>query len=120
MADVPLISASFVRLLASVLGLLLVMQWSGRLRAAVRALATRRALRQVTPPTVLGTYVAFLLMMAGVAWAPASVAAVLLGTSPIFSLLLDRWAVGTPITARALGGTLIAVAGVGLLAMAGG
>lgn len=115
-----LVSASFVRLAAGMLSMVLVMLWNGRLRGAVKALASREALRRVTPPTVLGTYFAMLLMMAGVAWAPASVTAVLLSTSPIFSLFIDHWTVGSPLTARGLAGTAIAVAGVGVLAMAGG
>lgn len=119
LGDLPLVSASFVRLLAGMLSMVLVMAANGRLRGAVRVLAVRRTLRQVTPPTVLGTYVAILLMMAGVAWAPASVVAVLLSTSPIFSLFIDHWTAGTPLTLRGLAGTAVAVAGVGLLAAAG-
>lgn len=118
--DLPLISASFVRLLAATVSLILVMLANGRLRDAARTLAARGTLRRIVAPTLLGTYLAMLLMMAGVAWAPASVTAVLLSTSPIFSLFVDRWTAGTPLTARGLAGTAIAVAGVGLLAVAGG
>jgi len=41
--------------------------------------------------------------------APASVAAVLLSTSPIFSLFIDHWTAGTPLTLRGLAGTAVAV-----------
>ncbi|HEX9737185.1 MAG TPA: DMT family transporter [Thermoanaerobaculia bacterium] len=119
MGDLPLVSASFLRLLAGMLSMILVMSVNGRLRGAVRYLAAWRTLRRVVPPTFLGTYVAILMMMAGVAWAPASVAAVLLSTSPIFSLFIDHWTAGTPLTLRALAGTAVAVAGVGVLAAAG-
>jgi drug/metabolite transporter (DMT)-like permease len=57
-------------------------------------------------------------MMAGVAFAPASVAAVLLATSPIFSLFVERLAGGPPITVRAFLGTMVAVSGVSLLTLA--
>lgn len=118
MADLPITSASFVRLLASTVSLVLVMAWGPRLGSALGALRKWENLRRLAPPTLLGTYVAILLMMAGVAFASASVAAVLLSTSPVFSLFIDRITTGTPITARAFLGTLIAVAGVGLLAAA--
>ena len=118
MADLPITSASFVRLVASTASLVVLMAWGPRLRSAIGALRNRENLRRIAPPTLLGSYIAILLMMAGVAHAPASVAAVLLSTSPVFSLFVDRIAVGTPITARALLGTAIAVAGVGLLTVA--
>jgi drug/metabolite transporter (DMT)-like permease len=56
-------------------------------------------------------------MMAGVALAPAPVAAVLLGTSPVFSLFLEAVVEKRPVTARGLLGTLLAVAGVGVLSI---
>lgn len=119
MADLPLVSATFLRLFAGMLSMVLVMLGNGRLRGAVRDLAAWRTLRRVAPPTVLGTYVAMLMLMAGVAWAPASVVAVLVSTSPVFSLFIDHWTVGTPLTLRGLAGTAIAVAGVGVLVAAG-
>lgn len=119
MEDLPITSASFVRLAASTVSLVVVMAWGRRLGSALGALGRWRNLRRITPPTLLGTYVAILLMMAGIAYAPASVAAVLLATSPVFSLVIDRVTTGTPITARAFLGTAIAVAGVGILTVAG-
>lgn len=118
MSEMPLVAASFLRLLAATLAMLCVMAWLRRLRRALTSLVSWPALRQVTPPTLLGTYLAFLLMMAGIALSPASVAAVLLATSPIFSLFIDRFTTGTPITLRRLAGTLVAVVGVGVLSVA--
>lgn len=119
MEDLPLVSASFVRMAAAAVAMTLVMAVNGRLPRAVSALATGESLRQIVPPTFLGAYVAFILMMAGVALAPASVAAVLIATSPIWSLFIDRLTVGTPITPRGLLGTFVAVAGVAVLTIAG-
>jgi drug/metabolite transporter (DMT)-like permease len=60
-----------------------------------------------------------LLMMAGVAWASATVAAVLLSTSPVLGLaveaIVDRRRPG----AVAIIGTLVAVAGVAIITMWG-
>ena len=59
--------------------------------------------------------VALILMMIGVSLAPASIAAVLLSTSPIFSLFLEAIVDKRRITGRALAGTLLAVGGVAVL-----
>lgn len=116
MVDVPPMLASFVRLAAAAAGLVLVAAVGGRLgRLAVLA-RSPLALRRVVPATLLGTYLALFMMMAGVAMAPAAVAAVLLATGPVFSLVIERLVDATPITARGLAGTLLALAGVAVLA----
>jgi len=118
MTELPILSASFVRLAAGALGLAAL---SALLRQPLGLRATlfgAASASRVIPATILGTYVAVFLMMTGVAWVPASVAAVLLGTPPVFSLLLERVIEKRPITARGLVGTLIAVAGIGVLATA--
>ncbi|MDA8017802.1 MAG: DMT family transporter [Thermoanaerobaculia bacterium] len=119
MEDVPLVAASFVRMAASVASLAAVMAIMRRLNPAVALLGNRRAMIRLAGPAFLGTYVSFLLMMAGIAWAPASVAAVLLATPPIFSLFVDAWWFDAPITGRGLAGTLLSVVGVGVLSLAG-
>lgn len=117
--EMPLVAASFLRLAAGALAMTVVVGLLGRLGPVTSALLRPRTLSRLAAPTLLGNYVSFLLLMAGVALAPASVAAVLLATSPVFSFFLDHYLAGTPITARGLGGTLLAVAGVGVLALAG-
>lgn len=117
--EMPTLGASFVRLLAAMLGLAVVMAVIGRLRGALRLCGDAAALRRLAGPAFLGTYVAFLLMMAGIALAPASVAAVLLATPPVFSLFVDARVFGTPITARGLAGTLLSVLGVAILGLYG-
>jgi len=115
MTDVPVVAASFLRLAAATLGLVLLSAAAGRLRVLPGLLRDRACMVRVAPATLLGTYLALFLMMAGIALAPAAVAAVLLSTSPVFSLFLEAWIDKTPITARGLLGTLLAVAGVGVL-----
>lgn len=119
LASMPILGASFVRMTIGAAGLAVMLAAGRRLGARWRALRRRRALIAIVPPAVLGTYIAFLLMMAGVAWAPAAVAAVLLGTSPVFSLFLEARALGRPVSARHLLGTGVAVAGVAVLVSAG-
>jgi len=116
MLDLPVAAASFLRLAAAAVGMTLVS--GGLATPMIRLLRTPAALKRVVPATLLGTYLALFLMMAGVALAPAAVAAVLLSTSPIFSLVLGavrqrRW-----FSARELVGTLTAMAGVAVLTLA--
>jgi drug/metabolite transporter (DMT)-like permease len=115
MKEIPFLPASFLRLLAAAAGLVLLSAAGPSLRSAIRVVRSPRVLGRVVPATFIGTYVAILLMMVGIHLAPAAVAAVLLSTSPVFGLFVDRWAVNAPITARGVLGTLIAVAGVAVL-----
>jgi drug/metabolite transporter (DMT)-like permease len=116
MEEMPVLLASFVRLTAAVAGLVVVLTLGRRLRSAAQVLAPA-GLRRLAGPAFLGTYVAILLMMLGISWAPASVAAVLLATMPVFGLFVDSWMEGTPITVRGLVGTGVAVAGVAILSL---
>jgi len=119
MEEIPFLAASALRLTTAAMGLLVVMPAVGRGAAIGRVLGSGRALKRLLGPTVLGTYVAILLMMAGVAYAPASIAAVLLAMPPVFSLFIESRVIGRRITARGLLGTMLAVAGVALLATLG-
>jgi drug/metabolite transporter (DMT)-like permease len=114
MRELPVLAASFLRLLVGSLGLILLALPGGGLSRAVRVLRDR-SLARVGAASVLGAYLAMLGMMAGVALAPAAVAAVLLATTPIFGLFVDAIALREPVTARGVAGTLTAVAGVAIL-----
>lgn len=120
MASLPIVGASCVRMIVGSLGLVLVLALAGRLGPALRVLVSRRGMARLVPPSLLGTYLAFLLMMAGIAWAPAAIAAVLLATVPVWSLLVDAWLARRPIRPRELAGTVIAVAGVALVVSSSG
>lgn len=117
MVEIPFVAASFVRLATAVVGLVLVMAALRKLAPAVSLASEGRELARLAGPSFLGAYVAFLLMMAGIAWAPASIAAVLLATPPVFSLFFDVWFFGAPITARGIAGTALSVAGAALLTL---
>lgn len=114
METVPFLAASFIRLSVAAVGVLAILAATGRMDRVARL---RGSVARLLPPTLLGTYLAVLMMMAGIAFAPAAIAAVLLSTPPIFSLFIDARVEGTPITLRGLGGTLLAVAGVGILTL---
>jgi len=115
MTSVPVLPATFLRLGAGAVGLIVIALVIGGLGRAARGLSDRKTFPRMATASFFGTYLAMLLMMAGVAWASASVAAVLLSTPPIFSLGVQsvverRWP-----SPRGIFGTVIAVVGVSLL-----
>jgi len=119
MAEVPVTPATLVRLAAGAACLILVAACRRQLLALVRLAQDPAARRQVVPATVLGTYLAMILMMLGVGLTPAAVAAVLLGTTPVFSLVLVAALHRRLPSALEIVGTLLAVVGVALLARGG-
>ena len=119
MTETPLVAASFVRMAASVAGLLVTMALLRRLGPVAGLLSDRGEVLRLAGPAFLGTYVSFLLMMAGIAWAPASVAAVLLAMPPVFSLFVDAWLLKAPITWRGVAGTAMSMVGAAALSLAG-
>jgi len=119
MAAVPVLPATLVRLAAASVGLLLVAAISSGFAPLRGALRDGVTLRRAVPAAFLGTYVAMLLMMGGVALAPATMAAVLLSTSPIFSLGVEAVIDGRRPSTVAIVGTLVAVFGVAVLTIGG-
>lgn len=117
MTDLPFLPAAFLRISTAVAGLIFVSVLLGRGRRVAKLITTPKDLRQTLVPSFMGAYVAILLMMAGIAFAPASVAAVLLTTSPVFSLFLAARFEGIPITARGFFGTALAISGVAILSL---
>jgi drug/metabolite transporter (DMT)-like permease len=116
MDAVPVLGATLLRLAAASLGLLAVGAFTGDVARFVGALRTPATLRAAVPAAIAGTYLAMVLMMAGVAWAPASIAALLLGTSPVFGLVVEAVADRTWPRPSAVVGTLVAVVGIAVLA----
>ncbi len=115
MAEIPTLSATFLRLAASVAGLVLIDLVFRRGGRYVELARDPKTLGRVVPATFLGTYVALYLMMAGVKFAPAAIAAVLLSTPPVFSLVIESVLERRLPTLRGVVGTALAVSGVAIL-----
>lgn len=107
--------ASFVRLATAAAGLLVVGLFDGTVSRSADLARTPPSLARVVPAAVLGSYAGIFLMMYGVGAAPASVAAVLLSTTPVFSLFLDVARGRERLGLRPVLGTLLAIAGVAVL-----
>jgi len=113
---VPLVEASFARLVAAALGLLALVLISPAARAGL-ARMTPRSWPALTLPSVIGTVIAVLFMMQGVRDLPPGIAAALLNTTPLFALPISRFVLREPVGLRSVAGTLLAVAGVALFAV---
>lgn len=101
---------------AGLLLLVLLRSEKGDLR---RLFLSSREFGRVAGPAVLGTYLAILLMLAGLARAPVSLSAVLLSLTPVIVLFVEARADRRRVTPQAFVGTLVAVGGVAILTMTG-
>lgn len=122
MTELGFLPASFVRLSVACSALAVARLGRRAIFGGVRGRAevfSRTGLRRVVLPSVVGSYVAILLMMVGISMSPAGIAAVLLATTPIFSLFVEARMTRRPLTPRSVLGTLLAVAGVGILSTGG-
>jgi drug/metabolite transporter (DMT)-like permease len=117
MQTVPVLPASALRLAVAAIGMGLLAALGRRRGEIGVALRGPLLFRRVVPATFAGTYLAMFLFMGGIAFAPAAIASVLVGTVPIFSLLLDSVHRRRLPDTRSILGTLFAVAGVALLAL---
>jgi drug/metabolite transporter (DMT)-like permease len=120
MEMVPVLEGTVLRLVAGALGLAVVGLSSSQPVKSYRAATSRDDGPRLLAATVVGTVVAMSLMMAGVAWAPASVAAVLLSLPPVFALIFEAVATRRLPSASGAWGTLIAMGGVVLIVMSQG
>ena len=115
MEDIGILPATLVRLGAAAAGLLVVGAFGGRLAGLGCAVGHPSTLRRLLPASFIGTYLALLLMTAGIILAPATIAAVLLATTPIFGLVIEAVADRRRPTVTAVIGTVVAVVGVAVL-----
>ncbi len=115
---VPVLPATFVRLAAATAGLLVLAFFHRGLTPLVESIHCPASMKRLLPASFLGTYLSMLLAMAGIALAPAGVAAVLLATTPAFSLVIEAWIDRKRPAIAAICGTIIAITGVVILTTA--
>ncbi len=116
LVQVPALEASLVRQVAALAALAL---WGGleggRLAGWVRPFGSWPQLRTLVGASLLGTFAGIWLSMLALEFAPASIAATLNSTGPLFILPLTRVFDGERINWRAGLGAALATAGVALL-----
>ncbi len=111
-AGFDVISASGIRLVGALAGLLLIQQLRGRLRPSLLLLMRREIWSVLLRPAFVGTYLGVLLMMTAIDNTPAAVAGALLSTTPLFVIPFAFSVLGERTRWPVLLGTAVAVAGV--------
>lgn len=112
------LDTAIVRLVAGIVAMLAIAAATGRLVPWARTLARPKLALAIAGSAFVGTYLGMWLSMVAIGHASSTaVAATLLATSPIFALPLGRWLDREQITARALGGTALAIAGLAALTL---
>jgi drug/metabolite transporter (DMT)-like permease len=106
------LDTALVRVPAALAGIVILAGATGRLVPWTRSLARPRLLAAIAGAAFVGTYLGIWLAQLAIGRASSTaVASTLLATSPIFALPLGRWLNAERITPRALGGTVLACAG---------
>lgn len=115
---VTALDAALVRLPGGVMGILIFAALSRRLVGYTRALRRPRIMSAIAGSAAVGTYLGIWLSQFAIGHAGSTaIASTLLATSPIFALPLGKWLNADRISPRAMGGTLVACAGLMLLTM---
>lgn len=113
--SIDALEISVVRLAAGVLGLVVVILGTRKVRELAVPFKTFRTAIMVVVATILGTYLGIWLLNAGLKYTFVGVASTLSSTSPIWILPLAYFILKEKISARAVFGAVIAVAGVAIL-----
>lgn len=114
-AELSGLDVSVARVAFSVPLMLLVAALTGSLKGTREVMGTAKPLSRLAIACFIGTFLGIWLSMVGLLMAPAGVAATLMSTSPLFVIPLAALVDREPITARAVVGASIAIAGVALL-----
>lgn len=106
--------SSLLRLAGGLLLITTLLAGQGQLRHQIKPLGSVRVLALVAIAASLGTYLGIYLQQVALKYSPTGVAQALTATSPLFILPMAAL-MGDRMTARAVGGAVIALAGVVLL-----
>ena len=107
--------ASFIRLLVSALGALVLLLVSRQLGTTLRQVKRPDVLRRFVPAVLCGTWLGIWFSQIAYKHATVGIGITLLSTSPLFVIPLVRIFFGIRVSPRAVVGTLIAMVGVALL-----
>jgi len=113
----PVLWATAIRLAGGTITLALLAGLVPGLRKSWRAFIPHRNWRIAIPASVIGTYVTMIIWIAGMKFAPVSIASILNQTSAIFVLPIAALVLKESITARKLLAVGLAVGGVALVTL---
>lgn len=114
-ADASALEATWIRLAAGLGGVLVGAAFRGRLGADLRAVADPALLKSLVGAVFVVMFGGFWLSLVALQHADATIVTALTATEPIFILPLAAFALGERISARAIAGAVVAVAGTVLI-----
>jgi len=114
-AHISSLATSVVRLSFGVIGLSMIVGFTRYRSAVLLPFKRREYALKLLVATFLGTYLGIWLLVTGLQYASAGIAATLSSMSPVFILPIAAIFLGERLSARAIVGALVAVAGVALL-----
>ncbi len=113
----PVLWATTARLAGGLLTLALIAWFVPGLRRSWKAFIPHRNWRIALPASVIGTYLTMIVWIAGMKFAPVSIASILNQTSAIFVLPVAALMLKEPITLRKLAAVALALGGVALVTL---
>ena len=113
--EAPLIAASLVRLVSGTVVLAIIMAMRRNRAVLFRVFRPSRVWRTVIPASVLSTYLAMVLWIAGYKYTQAPIAAILNQTSTIFALIFATLILKEPFTRRKLAAAALGLGGVAVV-----
>ncbi len=114
--DFPALSGNLIRLLVAMAAIWIIAVCRGKVRENFQLLrAAPRAVRGIIGGAVAGPFLGVWLSLVAVQYAPLGIASTLMSFPPIFLLPVGRLMFGERFGARAVAGTVIAIAGTAVL-----
>jgi drug/metabolite transporter (DMT)-like permease len=111
----PVLWAVEVRLVGAAVSLLVILGFHPKRRNVVRSCLEVKSWKYMVPGSILGTYIALMLWIGGMKYAPASIASALNQTSNIFVFILAALFLKERMTRDKVAGIVMAVVGVFLV-----
>jgi len=109
------VSANSIRVIAGLGGLTLYSLVTGGIISDFKRMKDTKALLYITSGAVIGPVLGMILSMYALTLAPVGIVTTLMQTTPILLLPIDRYVFHKHITVRAVVGTVLAIAGAGML-----
>jgi drug/metabolite transporter (DMT)-like permease len=115
----PALSGNLIRVLCAMIVLWLITLLSGKAREAIKSYKDKKAFLALTAGSFFGPFIGVWLSLVSIKYARLGIATTLMSLTPIFLIPITRIVFKERVTVGAIIGTVVAVAGVAILLLAG-
>ena len=113
--DFPALSATLIRMMVATVVIWTLALIRGQTGETVEALKDRKTSLYLVTGAIFGPFIGVWLSLMAVRMAPVGLASTLMSLSPIVLIPFDHWLFGERVTPRSIGGTVVALAGAGMI-----